>query len=106
MEFSIDSDFLLSNNYINTLITTSDLYSGGDISSWAASLLKTLSGLLNSTTIKFFYQEVGLCLRNNIKRQGNENFPLLEESLKLLSSSDSMKCAHVMTIILNIMRSE
>lgn len=84
--------FLLSNNYINTLITTSDLYSGGDISSWAASLLKTLSGLLNSTTIKFFYQE------------GNENFPLLEESLKLLSSSDSMKCAHVMTIILNIMR--
>ncbi|GIX63639.1 CLEC16A-like protein [Babesia caballi] len=84
--------YMLSNNYVNALITHPNLYTGGDVSSWSASLLKTLSGVLNATTIKFFYHE------------GNATFPLLEEALKFFSSSDSMKRAHVMTITLNILR--
>ncbi|KAK1443788.1 clec16a/tt9 domain containing protein [Babesia gibsoni] len=84
--------YMLSNNYLNTLISTPGIYSDGDVSNWAASLLKTLSGLLNSTTIKFFH------------REGNSAFPLLDEALKLLFGSDSMKCTHAMTIILNIIR--
>ncbi|GFE54965.1 hypothetical protein BaOVIS_023690 [Babesia ovis] len=84
--------YVLSNNYMNTLITHPNIYTGGDVSSWTVSLLKTLSGVLNQTTIKFFYQE------------GNAAFPLLEEALKFLSSSDSMKRAHVMNIALNILR--
>ncbi|GBE60793.1 hypothetical protein, conserved [Babesia ovata] len=68
------------------------MHTGGDVSSWTASLLKTISGILNQTTIKFFCQE------------GNDTFPLLDEAVKLLSSSDSMKRAHAMTIMLNILR--
>ncbi|CDR94022.1 hypothetical protein, conserved [Babesia bigemina] len=85
-------NYLLSNNYLNALITHPNMHTGGDVSSWTASLLKTLSGILNQTTIKFFCQE------------GNETFPLLDEAVKLLSSSDSMKRAHAMTIMLNILR--
>ncbi|ORM40886.1 Protein CLEC16A -like protein [Babesia sp. Xinjiang] len=84
--------YMLSNNYMNALITHHNMYTGGDVSSWTVSLLKTLSGVVNSTTIKFFYQE------------GNTSFPLLEEALRFLSSSDSMKRAHVMNIALNILR--
>ncbi|AFZ79652.1 hypothetical protein BEWA_025010 [Theileria equi strain WA] len=84
--------YLLSNNYINGLISVPEMYSGGDVSSWTVSLLKTLSGLLDATTIKFFFLEK------------KDAFPLLDQSAKFLSSSDGMKRAHVMTIILNILK--
>ncbi|XP_952067.1 uncharacterized protein TA14350 [Theileria annulata] len=84
--------YMLSNNYLNELISVPEIYSGGDISSWTVSLLKTISSILDKSTIKFFFL------------QKNETFPLLDKSLLFLSSHDSMKRAHFMTIILNIFK--
>eukprot|EP00371_Babesia_bovis_P003285 XP_001611932.1 hypothetical protein [Babesia bovis T2Bo] len=84
--------YMLSNNYMNNLVTNRNIYASDEVSSWTVSLLKTLSSLINGTTIKFFFHE------------GNTDFPLLEGALKFLSSSDSIKRAHAMTIVLSILR--
>nr|PVC51012.1 hypothetical protein MACL_00001870 [Theileria orientalis] len=84
--------YFLSNNYINGLIMVPEMYAGGDVSSWTISLLKTLSSILDKSTIKFFF----------LKKR--ETFPLLDKSLMFLNNHDSMKRAHVMTIILNIFK--
>ncbi|UKJ90563.2 hypothetical protein MACJ_001497 [Theileria orientalis] len=84
--------YFLSNNYINGLIMVPEMYAGGDVSSWTISLLKTLSSILDKSTIKFFFL------------QKRETFPLLDKSLMFLNNHDSMKRAHVMTIILNIFK--
>lgn len=84
--------YILSNNYLNTLIMMPEMYKSDDVCSWTISLIKTLSGLLDKTTIKFFFQE---------KRN---SFPLLDQSMKFLVCTDSMKRAHAMTVILNTIR--
>ncbi|KAK2195464.1 bifunctional CLEC16A-TT9 [Babesia duncani] len=85
-------DYFLSGNFINVLISTGDLYQGDDVTSWMISLLKTLSGLLNETTIRFLYQE------------NWSHFPLLDRSIKFLANHDPLKRAHAMTVFMNVLR--
>lgn len=55
---SAPSDYLLSNNHINSLIVMKLDYSDEEVLAYYISFLKTLSFKLNKHTIHFFYNEV------------------------------------------------
>ena len=52
------SDYLLSNNHVNSLIVLKLDFSDEEVLAYYISFLKTLSFKLNTHTIHFFYNEV------------------------------------------------
>ena len=54
------SDYLLSNNHVNSLIVLKLDFSDEEVLAYYISFLKTLSFKLNTHTIHFFYNEVQL----------------------------------------------
>jgi protein CLEC16A len=51
-------DYLLSNNYVNSIIVHKFDFSDEEIMAYYISFLKTLSLKLNNHTVHFFYNEV------------------------------------------------
>ena len=56
------SDYLLSNNHVNSLIVLKLDFSDEEVLAYYISFLKTLSFKLNTHTIHFFYNEVTMYL--------------------------------------------
>ena len=56
--FKIISDYLLSNNHVNSIIVHKFDFSDEEVMAYYISFLKTLSFRLNKHTIHFFYNEV------------------------------------------------
>lgn len=54
----LPSDYLLSNNHVNSLIVLKLDFSDEEVLAYYISFLKTLSFKLNKHTIHFFYNEV------------------------------------------------
>lgn len=54
------SDYLLSNNHVNSIIVHKFDFSDEEIMAYYISFLKTLSLKLNNHTVHFFYNEVRL----------------------------------------------
>lgn len=52
------SDYLLSNNHVNSIIVHKFDFSDEEVMAYYISFLKTLSFKLNGHTIHFFYNEV------------------------------------------------
>lgn len=52
------SDYLLSNNHVNSIIVHKFDFSDEEVMAYYISFLKTLSLKLNAHTIHFFYNEV------------------------------------------------
>ena len=52
------SDYLLSNNHVNSIIVHKFDFSDEEVMAYYISFLKTLSFRLNKHTIHFFYNEV------------------------------------------------
>lgn len=101
-----DSDFLLSNNHINAVISHSFDFDNEELLAYYVSFIKTLSFKLNSNTIHFFFNEVGyLSIVINIHLiQTTREFPLFTEALKFYNHSESMVRIAVRTVTLNIFR--
>lgn len=57
-DVSCFSDYLLSNNYVNSIIVHKFDFSDEEIMAYYISFLKTLSLKLNNHTVHFFYNEV------------------------------------------------
>ena len=55
---SLFSDYLLSNNHVNSIIVHKFDFSDEEVMAYYISFLKTLSFRLNKHTIHFFYNEV------------------------------------------------
>ena len=65
-DFSIFfSDYLLSNNHVNSIIVHKFDFSDEEVMAYYISFLKTLSFRLNKHTIHFFYNEVSFCRDSN-----------------------------------------
>lgn len=58
------TDFLLSNNHVNSIITHKFDFSNEEITAYYISFLKTLSFKVNPHTIHFFFNEVDLFISN------------------------------------------
>lgn len=56
--FFLLSDYLLSNNHVNSIIVHKFDFSDEEVMAYYISFLKTLSLKLNAHTIHFFYNEV------------------------------------------------
>lgn len=56
--FFFFADYLLSNNYVNSIIVHKFDFSDEEIMAYYISFLKTLSLKLNNHTVHFFYNEV------------------------------------------------
>lgn len=65
------SDYLLSNNYVNSIIVHKFDFSDEEIMAYYISFLKTLSLKLNNHTVHFFYNEVSKELLYNDERTFN-----------------------------------
>lgn len=61
--FPLPLDYLLSNNYVNSIIVHKFDFSDEEIMAYYISFLKTLSLKLNNHTVHFFYNEVSNCQR-------------------------------------------
>ena len=59
------SDYLLSNNHVNSIIVHKFDFSDEEVMAYYISFLKTLSFRLNKHTIHFFYNEVSFCRDSN-----------------------------------------
>lgn len=59
--FFLPLDYLLSNNYVNSIIVHKFDFSDEEIMAYYISFLKTLSLKLNNHTVHFFYNEVSSC---------------------------------------------
>ncbi len=88
------TDYLLSNNHINSIIVLKLDFSNEEILAYYISFLKTLSFHLNKHTIHFFYNEH---LRD---------FPLYTEGIKFFKHSESMVRIAVRTLTLNVYKGE
>ena len=83
------ADFLLSNNYINELITYEWDFRNEDVMANYVSFLKTISLKLNSRTIQFFFNEVRFPRSENILgadrgSQDEGHFPLVHRGDQVL----------------------
>ena len=58
---SLPPDYLLSNNYVNSIIVHKFDFSDEEIMAYYISVLKTLSLKLHNHTVHFFYNEVSAC---------------------------------------------
>ena len=88
------TDYLLSNNHINSIIVLKLDFSDEEVLAYYISFLKTLSFKLNTHTIHFFYNEH---LRD---------FPLYTEAIKFFNHSESMVRIAVRTLTLNVFKGE
>ena len=86
----VNSDYLLSNNHVNSIIVLKLDFSDEEVLAYYISFLKTLSFKLNKHTIHFFYNEH---LRD---------FPLYTEAIKFFNHSESMVRIAVRTLTLNV----
>ena len=84
------TDYLLSNNHVNSIIVLKLDFSDEEVLAYYISFLKTLSFKLNKHTIHFFYNEH---LRD---------FPLYTEAIKFFNHSESMVRIAVRTLTLNV----
>lgn len=84
------SDYLLSNNHVNSIIVHKFDFSDEDVMGYYILFLKTLSLKLNSHTIHFFYNE------------HTNDFPLYTEAIKFFNHPESMVRIAVRTISLNV----
>lgn len=86
------SDYLLSNNLVNSIIVHKFDFSDEDVMGYYILFLKTLSLKLNTHTIHFFYNE------------HTNDFPLYTEGIKFFNHPESMVRIAVRTITLNVYR--
>ncbi|ELU12250.1 hypothetical protein CAPTEDRAFT_114708 [Capitella teleta] len=84
--------YLLSNNYINSIIVHKFDFSDEEVMAYYISFLKTLSLKLNKHTIHFFYNE------------HTNDFALYTEAIKFFNHPESMVRIAVRTITLNVYR--
>ncbi|CAJ0754548.1 18231_t:CDS:10 [Entrophospora sp. SA101] len=83
-------DFLLSNNYVNSIVWHKFDFSNEEILAYYIYLLRTLSFKLDTNTLYFFFNEQ------------SSDFPLYSEAIKFFNSDESMIRVAVRTITLNI----
>lgn len=88
------TDYLLSNNHVNSIIVLKLDFSDEEVLAYYISFLKTLSFKLNKHTIHFFYNEH---LRD---------FPLYTEAIKFFNHAESMVRIAVRTLTLNVYKGE
>lgn len=84
------TDYLLSNNHVNSIIVHKFDFSDEDVMGYYILFLKTLSLKLNNHTIHFFYNEY------------TNDFPLYTEAIKFFNHPESMVRIAVRTISLNV----
>ncbi|XP_060028362.1 protein CLEC16A isoform X2 [Erinaceus europaeus] len=82
--------YLLSNNYVNSIIVHKFDFSDEEIMAYYISFLKTLSLKLNKHTVHFFYNE------------HTNDFALYTEAIKFFNHPESMVRIAVRTITLNV----
>nr|CAG8605903.1 1106_t:CDS:10 [Entrophospora candida] len=82
--------FLLSNNYVNSIVWHKFDFSNEEILAYYIYLLRTLSFKLDTNTLYFFFNEQ------------SSDFPLYSEAIKFFNSDESMIRVAVRTITLNI----
>ncbi|XP_067938113.1 protein CLEC16A-like [Watersipora subatra] len=82
--------FLLSNNYVNSIITHKFDFTDEEVMAYYISFMKTLSLKLDSHTIHFFFNELSL------------DFPLYTHAIRFFNHSESMVRIAVRTITLNV----
>ncbi|NXQ84613.1 CL16A protein, partial [Nyctibius grandis] len=82
--------YLLSNNYVNSIIVHKFDFSDEEIMAYYISFLKTLSLKLNNHTVHFFYNE------------HTNDFALYTEAIKFFNHPESMVRIAVRTITLNV----
>lgn len=87
--------YLLSNNYVNKLITIPLDFNDEEILAYYITLLKSLAMRLDNETIKFFFIQ-----------HPDVSFPLYIEATKFFSHRDQMVRAAVRTITLQVYRIE
>jgi len=115
--FYLFTDYLLSNNHVNSIIVHKFDFSDEEVMAYYISFLKTLSLKLNGHTIHFFYNEVLVtgAGRNKIFEtvhltkfllQHTNDFPLYTEAIKFFNHSESMVRIAVRTLTLNVYRVE
>lgn len=92
--FYLFSDYLLSNNHVNSIIVHKFDFSDEDVMGYYILFLKTLSLKLNTHTIHFFYNE------------HTNDFPLYTEAIKFFNHPESMVRIAVRTITLNVYKVE
>lgn len=90
----MSSDYLLSNNHVNSIIVHKFDFSDEDVMGYYILFLKTLSLKLNPHTIHFFYNE------------HTNDFPLYTEAIKFFNHPESMVRIAVRTITLNVYKVE
>lgn len=73
MFFFLPLDYLLSNNYVNSIIVHKFDFSDEEIMAYYISFLKTLSLKLNNHTVHFFYNEVSACQRGTLGREASRS---------------------------------
>ncbi|XP_070087124.1 protein CLEC16A isoform X13 [Equus przewalskii] len=83
-------NYLLSNNYVNSIIVHKFDFSDEEIMAYYISFLKTLSLKLNNHTVHFFYNE------------HTNDFALYTEAIKFFNHPESMVRIAVRTITLNV----
>ncbi|ERE68236.1 protein CLEC16A isoform 2 [Cricetulus griseus] len=88
--------YLLSNNYVNSIIVHKFDFSDEEIMAYYISFLKTLSLKLNNHTVHFFYNEV------SGEQQHTNDFALYTEAIKFFNHPESMVRIAVRTITLNV----
>ncbi|XP_056662123.1 protein CLEC16A isoform X2 [Monodelphis domestica] len=86
--------YLLSNNYVNSIIVHKFDFSDEEIMAYYISFLKTLSLKLNNHTVHFFYNE------------HTNDFALYTEAIKFFNHPESMVRIAVRTITLNVYKGE
>ncbi|XP_075755421.1 protein CLEC16A isoform X5 [Pelodiscus sinensis] len=82
--------YLLSNNYVNSIIVHKFDFSDEEIMAYYISFLKTLSLKLNNHTVHFFYNE------------HTNDFALYTEAIKFFNHPETMVRIAVRTITLNV----
>lgn len=85
-------DYMFSNNYINSLLSTRFDFDDEEVVSWYVSFIKSLSLLVNPATIKLFLNERA------------KHFPIYSESVKFFLAKDSMVRTHCRNVTLSLFR--
>lgn len=86
------TDYLLSNNHVNSIIVHKFDFSDEEVMAYYISFLKTLSFKLNTHTIHFFFNE------------HTNDFPLYTEAIKFFNHSEKMVRIAVRTLTLNVFK--
>lgn len=88
----IPTDYLLSNNHVNSIIVHKFDFSDEEVMAYYISFLKTLSLKLNTHTIHFFFNE------------NTNDFPLYTEAIKFFHHPEKMVRIAVRTLTLNVFK--